>query len=480
MNLLEVLPPKKHYVLILSFLLGIILAFGFEPFKIPFLPIIVIGSYFLLSDFTFTKFDNYYTLFFYNGLFFGFGFFITGMYWVSNSIIAFDPDLFYIVPIILILLPFCLSIFFAVMQITNAFFWSRSNAKIFYFSSIWIIFEFLRSILFTGLPWNLIGYSWSWSLSFSQSISVLGMYGLGLITIFCSVSLFSYFINSRNKFYTFFSIIILILLYFYGLTRINNNQDIGYENELRIVHTYFDQKDKWTKKAIDQTIAMGSLDLITVFPETSHGLDFNKPNNWIIGYIRRDKENFFNSINYNGFTYDKKILVPFGEYFPFSSLINTIFYEHKIFQNELTKGNKKQLFESNISPLICYEAIFPNFVRDSLSDETKLLVNISNDAWFGNFSGPRQHFVHAQFRSIELGIPLVRSSNKGISGIISPIGEILSITNASKNTYLDVKIPKKLETTFYRDYGNLLAYFLIVLFFIIGYAISLKQEINYE
>ena len=225
---------------------------------------------------------------------------------------------------------------------------------------------------------------------------------------------------------------------------------------------------------------MGSLDLITVFPETSHGLDFNKPNNWIIGYIRRDKENFFNSINYNGFTYDKKILVPFGEYFPFSSLINTIFYEHKIFQNELTKGNKKQLFESNISPLICYEAIFPNFVRDSLSDETKLLVNISNDAWFGNFSGPRQHFVHAQFRSIELGIPLVRSSNKGISGIISPIGEILSITNATKNTYLDVKIPKKLETTFYRDYGNLLAYFLIVLFFIIGYAISLKQEINYE
>ena len=119
--------------------------------------------------------------------------------------------------------------------------------------------------------------------------------------------------------------------------------------------------------------------------------------------------------------------------------------------------------------------IFPNFVRDSLTDNTNLLVNISNDGWFGDFSGPRQHFVHAQFRSIELGIPMVRSSNKGISGLIGPMGEIINATNSRKITYLDLKIPKKLEATVYRQYGNIITYFLIVLFFIIGYAVRSKQ-----
>ena len=116
-----------------------------------------------------------------------------------------------------------------------------------------------------------------------------------------------------------------------------------------------------------------------------------------------------------GFTYDKKILVPFGEYFPFSKLINHIFPENLYFKNELTEGNAEQEFPNKILPLICYEAIFPNFVRNSITNDTNLIVNISNDGWFGSFSGPKQHFVHAQFRSIELGIPTVRSSNKGFS-----------------------------------------------------------------
>ena len=147
---------------------------------------------------------------------------------------------------------------------------------------------------------------------------------------------------------------------------------------------------------------MGSPYLITVFPETSLKYDVNTSKNWIVGYIRRDENDFFNSVSYMGSTYDKKILVPFGEYFPFSNLINTLFPKNFIFSNELTEGKDNQLFHLNISPLICYEIIFPSFVRNSVSDNTNLLVNVSNDGWFGNLSGPRQHFIHAQFRSIEL------------------------------------------------------------------------------
>ncbi len=477
MNLLEFIPPKKFYLIIINFLLGLTLAFSFEPFSIPFLSVLIIGIYFSMNDYVFSKLKNYHRIFFYNGISFGFGFFLLSMYWVSNSVTELDPALSYIAPLITICLPFSLSIFFGLMQIVNAYCWDNSNSKIFYFSAVWIICEFFRSILFTGLPWNLIGYSWSWSLAYSQTVSILGIYGLGLLTTFCAVCIFSFLSNSKNKNYLIIAIVILILLYIHGSFRINDNQTNYSEKNLRIVHTHFDQKDKWTKKAINETATMGSLDLITVFPETSLGYDTNWPENWIYGYIRKEKGNFFNSVRHMEFTYDKKILVPFGEYFPFSKAMSTLFPESIFFQSELTKGSDDQIFPFNISPLICYEIIFPSFVRESISNQTNLLVNISNDGWFGNFSGPKQHFVHAQFRSIELGIPLVRSSNKGFSGMISPIGEIMNLIDTGKNTYLDVKIPKKLETTIFREYGNLFTYFLIVLFFIIGYAISSKQKI---
>tara|TARA_Y100000817_G_C16846836_1_gene540386 strand:+ start:51 stop:1049 length:999 start_codon:yes stop_codon:yes gene_type:complete len=332
-------------------------------------------------------------------------------------------------------------------------------------------------MLFSGLPWNLVGYSWSWSLTYSQAVSILGIYGLGLLTVFSSVCIFTYIYNSKNKFYLLLAILILILLYFYGYIRINNNQLSYSDNELRIVHTHFNQKDKWTRQSVEQTASMGSLDMITVFPETSFGFDSDRPKNWMVGHIRKDQNKFYNSVSYMGFTYDKKILVPFGEYTPLSSLINTLFPKNLFFKNGITSGHDNQVFSKNILPLICYEIIFPSFVRNSVTTSTNLLVNISNDGWFGNFSGPRQHFVHAQFRSIELGIPLVRSSNKGISGLISPIGETINVTESGKTNYIDVKIPKKLNTTVYRKYGNLFTYFLIVLFFIIGYAIQPKQKI---
>ena len=402
MKLLGFIPLGRFYIHATCFLLGILLAFSFEPFKVPFLPLITIGTYFLINNYIFENFKRYYKIFFFNGICFGFGFFLLGMYWVSNSIIELDAKLFYVAPIILIFFPLSLSIFFGVMQLINAFLWSKFNSKLFYFSSIWIIFEFLRSVLFTGLPWNLVGYSWSWSLSYSQSASIFGIYGLGLITVFCSVCIFSYIADIKNKFYLLTAILILALLYLYGSYRVNNNQTIYSENELRIIHTYFNQKDKWTKKSIENTATMGSSNLITVFPETSLGLNPSRQENWFVGYIRRDQNKFYNSINYNGFTYDKKILVPFGEYFPLSSLMNILFSENKFFENELTKGSSDQVFKANILPLICYEVIFPNFVRNSISNNTNLLVNISNDGWFGNFSGPQQHFTHALFRSIEL------------------------------------------------------------------------------
>ena len=138
----------------------------------------------------------------------------------------------------------------------------------------------------------------------------------------------------------------------------------------------------------------------------------------------------------------------------------------------MKSGNNDQSFEKKITPLICYEAVFPNFVRNKINNETELLVNITNDAWFGTFSGPKQHFVHVLYRSVELGLPLARSSNMGISALINPIGLVDRMASSDKISFIDVEIPKKIDTTIYRQYGELMVYFLIVLFFIIGYAID--------
>ncbi len=479
MNFLDVVPSKNTFFFVMYFLLGSLLSLSFEPFKIPFFSILIIGLFYLLNDYSFRKTDKKNKIFFLNGIGFGFGFFFFSMYWISNSIIELDPNLNYLIPIPLIILPLSLSLFFGGMQLANLYLWSNPHSRIFYFSSIWIIFEFLRSILFTGLPWNLLGYSWSWSLEYSQIVSVIGIYGLGLVTVFCSTCLFSYILNRKNKFYFFLSIFILIVIYFFGDARLENNKLEYTDKEVRIIHTYFDQNNKWSMEIIDQIALMGSKNITTIFPETSLGSQSNWPENWFFGYIKKNKNKFYNSISYMGYTYDKKILVPFGEYLPFARVLNSFLPKNFFLQSSLSKGSREQTFYPNITPLICYEVIFPSFVRNNVSEYTDLLVNISNDAWFGTFSGPKQHFVHSRFRSIELGIPMTRSSNKGVSGLIGPYGQIIYQINTKESKYLDVKIPKKLDSTIYKKYGNLFTYFLIVLFFIIGYAIS-KKIIVYE
>ena len=480
MFLYELISTRRGYLFFINFILGVSLALCFEPFNIPFLTLPIIGFLFLINDHTFNSNDKIVKIFFLNGIFFGFGFFFFSMYWISNSVLVLDESLSYLVPLILIFFPLSMSIFFGLMQVFNALVWSSSDSRLFFFTIIWILFELLRSFIFTGLPWNLIGYSWSWSLGFSQSVSIFGVYGLGFITIFCSVCLFNFFNYNNKNIYLYIFILILLFLFVFGQYRLISNE-IEYSNhKVRIVHTHFDQDMKWSDIGINQIKNMGSNKLLTVFPETSLGLGVDTKKNWFAGYIRKENKKFYNSILYNGKIYDKKILVPFGEFIPFSKYLSYFMPDNKFIHNTLTRGSKNQDFSQKILPLICYEAIFPSFVRNNVSHETELLVNISNDGWFGKHSGPKQHFVHSRFRSIELGIPMIRSSNKGISGIVSPLGEIIHSIDSRENTNIDVKIPNRLNTTFYKEYGNLLTYFLIVLFFIIGYAMHLKSKKNYE
>jgi apolipoprotein N-acyltransferase len=135
-------------------------------------------------------------------------------------------------------------------------------------------------------------------------------------------------------------------------------------------------------------------------------------------------------------------------------------------------------FPPSIVPLICYEAIFPSMVANNRKVGAELLINITNDAWFGENAGPKQHFTHVRFRAIEEGLPLVRSSNMGFSGIVDPFGQVVKEVKPNTNSYIEVKIFDGIDT-FYSKYRYKIVYFLIAISFIFGYftQILFKREI---
>ena len=144
------------------------------------------------------------------------------------------------------------------------------------------------------------------------------------------------------------------------------------------------------------------------------------------------------------YRYDKKKLVPFGEFLPFENFLNK-FGLKKITQGHgsFLKGKNQKnmvLDNTNILPLICYEIIFPELTQNA-SDKTNLIINISEDGWFGNSIGPHQHFAKAIFRSIENDSFLIRSANKGISAIINNKGEIIKKLNINEAGNIEMDIP---------------------------------------
>ncbi len=159
--------------------------------------------------------------------------------------------------------------------------------------------------------------------------------------------------------------------------------------------------------------------------------------------------------NFAVFEYHKSHLVPFGEYMPLRKIIPFKKITHGLV--DYTPGKKEsiylQKFNLNILPLICYESIFPNEVIAS-NKNADIIINITNDAWYGNSSGPYQHFQISKMRTIENGLPMIRASNNGISAFIDPLGRVLKQTKLNDITIIDSFIPKKLskETCFFK-YG---------------------------
>ena len=186
-------------------------------------------------------------------------------------------------------------------------------------------------------------------------------------------------------------------------------------------------------------------------------------------------------LNSNGkiiYQYDKLHLVPFGEYIPLRDFLSEL--ANYFSPKDFSPGNPKPNFHlegfGDIITLICYEILFSNEIKKRITKKTNLLINITNDAWFGKTIGPHQHLALAKIKAVELGLPIVRVANTGISAFISPYGEEIATINLGKEGAKTIRILKGLENTLYKKFGEIIFFMLILVFF--GISLILPSKIT--
>ncbi len=459
--------------------------------------------------------------FFQYGWYFGFGYFLFSLYWISISL-TFDQSFKFLIPVAVILLPAFLAIFYGLMTYLFSIFYSKNVIiSFFIFSILFGTIEFARGSILTGFPWNLISFSFSSSIYFIQILSIIGTYSFNLICI----SLFTLpalFIlkNSRIEIVVcfFFILISAAFLIFGKITDNHFNSLESVKNSYTIkaispninLDRFYSKKDEI--KIINELIELSSPSKIepTIFlwPEgiipdsylremsSYKKLFLNKfgENDLIIMGLNsvtrnNDKNIFFNSMAiFNNkldiiTSYNKVNLVPFGEFTPFESILGliglkTVTNNYQSFSSGETRTPlhiKNSKIDLTLLPLICYEIIYSGKLsRDNNFD---YIINISEDGWFGNSIGPKQHFAHSIFRSIESGKYIIRSANNGISAIINPIGIIEKKVEFGSTGYVKLTESKLVKSTLFMVYGNKIFLMLILIYTFLIFSFNrLKHE----
>lgn len=426
------------------------------------------------------------------GWWFGFGHFSVGVYWIADAMLV-DPLKFgWMIPFAVFGLGGFLALFLG-----GAAFAARRLAppgirRVLVLAIAWVLAEWVRSWIFTGFPWNLIGSVWMPVLPVVQFAAVVGTYGLGLATvIIAAMPAVLVRPTPANRAAVVGSLVALAGIALVGALRLPAGPAPTVDGvRLRLVQANIEQTLKWKPEMrllhLQQQLALTvspGFDAVTdvIWPETAAPsfLDQDLPARrqiaeatppqglLITGVVRGtppDVQPFqvWNSLvalNGKGETvalYDKAHLVPFGEYVP----LRTILPLAKLTPGgiDFTAGPGPVTIDlpglPPAGPMICYEAIFPGEVIDR-SHRPAWLLNVTNDGWFGLSAGPYQHFAAARLRAVEEGLPLVRAANTGISAIVDPYGRVVAELPLGTKGVVDGPLPAALAPVYpYAWMGN--------------------------
>lgn len=453
------------------------------------------------------------------GWFFGFGYFLAGLYWVGNSFLV-EADVFaWLLPFPVLGLPAGLALFHAAGCALAGLLWRPGPARLPAFTLGLALAEFARGHLFTGLPWNTLGYAVTANDAMMQWAALFGAYGLTFIALALFAAPAGIVepgrpVTMTGRFYALAMLCVFAGGWAWGANRLANAQGGAVAGiSLRIVQPNIAQREKWVPEnaprvfrtylevtrdgggaeakpmdgtthviwpesalpfpladttealaAIAQTLPEGTR-LIT---GQARALDIAGPDGRLAG---RDVYNSVFVMNDGAritHIYDKLHLVPFGEYLPFQGALEAIGLEQLTrVRGGFTPGKGRRYVDAQgtppFVPLICYEVIFPHAIRPE-GARPQWLLNVTNDAWFGDSTGPWQHLHQARVRAVEQGLPLVRAANTGVSAVIDGYGRIVAALALGEQGTIDAKLPRALPETPFLRAGYLIEAVLTVIF----------------
>ena len=432
------------------------------------------------------------------GWWFGFGHFFAGFYWLANALLIDAAQFGWMVPFALFGLAGGLALFPAAAAAVHHRSGRRGLSGILVLAVAWTAVEWLRGHVLTGFPWNLMGTVWAAGPTMMQPASLVGLYGLSTLTVLAASLPATVAASSRTVLGRWagpLAAAALILAgWGYGKVRLAGADSAMVPGvQLRLVQPNVPQSLKWDpnqrlanfRKSLELTRSPGfesRTDII--WSETAVPFvltDFSQdgaalraalaqvipPHGLMItGALRAERSpqgafeiwNSLFALDPEGRivdSYDKHHLVPFGEYVPFPKIFG--FAKVAPGAVDFSSGPGPRTLDvpglPPFSPLICYEAIFPEQVVDP-AHRPAWLLNVSNDAWFGLSAGPHQHFASARFRTVEQGLPLVRATNDGISAVIDGYGRIVAELGLGETGVLDAPLPHALPPTVYAVWGD--------------------------
>ena len=435
--------------------------------------------------------------------------FLTLLYWLVPVMRTYGYLPAYLSITVLCLFAAVLALFIALFSAVLAAFGKTPVRSLIMIPIGWVALEYLRTFIFSGFPWELLGYSQFNRLQLIQISDIFGVYGLSALIAFTNATFFISLLHFTKRRWQDSNISnrlavgsIIVLMAAFGLTllyghwRLNDvtkRMTASPKARVAVIQGNIDQAIKWNpafqidtvKKynRLSASIIEQHPDLI-VWPESATPFFFLydiKPSelvfegihqtakDYLIGspsFVRQnDVAQYFNSaylISPQSKTmgkYDKTHLVPYGEYVPFKKwlpFLGKIVAQVGDFEAGAI-GNTLQWKDQKIGVQICYEIIFPRLSRAMARNNASLLINITNDAWFGTTSGPYQHFSMAVFRAVENKRSLARAANTGISGFIDPAGRILAATALLEEAAVVHSLPLLKEKTVYTIIGDLFA-----------------------
>ncbi len=443
------------------------------------------------------------------GLAFGFGQFLASLYWITEAFYVIGGPASVAAWPAVVALSLYLAVYPAVVAAAARIWLLRPAEPVGIVSlagiaGLWTLAEGLRGWAFTGFPWNPMGNVWVVSEAMLQPAAVAGVYGLSMVTVFAAASPVATVGSRLNG--AVAGAAILGLLWASGTWRLTtaSSPAIGERASpvLRLVQPSIPQRLKWrsdlrARHVQDQFVMSRSVENdagaapdFVIWAETAIPFYVNgdralldllasaAPEGGLLiaGGLRRGGDDArYNSIfavDGNAATvasYDKVHLVPFGEYMPLADVLP--FGKLTAGTVDFTPGARSEPMVlpglATVQPLICFEIIFPGSV---VPDGTRpdWLLNLTNDAWYGDSIGPYQHFAIARLRAVEEGLPLVRVANTGISGVVDGHGRVVASLPLGARGILDVSVPAPLTPTVFARIGNILPLGIAVILIVAG------------